>query len=171
MSNKIQLLPVANLPQLADQPLAWSLKLWGEGKDEFSAEDWRKFYSNALTSNYQSWDFNATDQELLYLAIRGKDGVDEVVAAIALCDFDDFEELRVYKPWIAAFVVREDLRGKGVGSEVLRLIETQAAAFGIKVLYLWTEGLANFYCKRGYFQVEQLVKGHRTIDVLKKELS
>jgi len=35
MSNKIQLLPVANLPQLADQPLAWSLKLWGEGKDEY----------------------------------------------------------------------------------------------------------------------------------------
>ena len=170
MSNKIQLIPVANLPQLADQPLAWSLKLWGEGKEEFTAQDWRDFYANAAKANYESWDFEGINQELLYLAIRSSNGIDEVVAAIALCDFDDFEELRDLKPWIAAFIVREDLRGSGIGTEVLRLIENQAIAFGIKIIHLWTEGQATFYSNRGYIPIKQLSKGIRTIDVLKKNL-
>ena len=55
-------------------------------------------------------------------------------------DFDDFEELRKYKPWVAAFVVREDLRGSGVGTLVLELIEQKAKSFGIDQIYLWTEG-------------------------------
>jgi N-acetylglutamate synthase-like GNAT family acetyltransferase len=170
MSSQIKLQPISKASHLAEAPLAWSLKLWGEGKEEFSAQDWRDFYTNTAKANYESWDFEGIDQELLYLAINNSNGVDEVVAAIALCDFDDFEELRDLKPWIAAFIVREDLRGSGIGTEVLRLIEKQASAFGIKIVHLWTEGQATFYSNRGYIKIKQLSKGTRTIDVLKKNL-
>jgi N-acetylglutamate synthase-like GNAT family acetyltransferase len=105
------------------------------------------------------------------LAIVNKQGVDEVVASIAICDFDDFEELRKYKPWVAAFVVREDLRGSGVGTLVLELIEQKAKSYGIDQIYLWTEGEKPFYQKRGYSQVEQLIKPGRVIDVLSKNLT
>lgn len=170
MKSQIRLHPISKASHLAEEPLAWSLKLWGEGKEEFTAQDWRDFYTNTAKSNYQKWNREGIDQELLYLAIRKSTGFDEVVATIALCDFDDLEELRDLKPWIAAFIVREDLRGSGIGTEVLSLIEEQAIAFGIKVVHLWTEGQASFYSNRGYIKIKQLSKGNRIIDVLKKSL-
>jgi N-acetylglutamate synthase-like GNAT family acetyltransferase len=93
------------------------------------------------------------------------------VASIGLCDFDDFEELRKYKPWIVAFVVRQDLRGSGVGTQVLQLMEGKALEYGITHIYLWTEGERQFYENRGYQFVEQLIKKERVIDVMEKSLS
>ena len=170
MESEIRLKPVSEVPHLASAPLEWSLKLWGQGKEEFSAQDWKDFYNKTLTSNYDKWDLNGFDQELLFLAIVNNQGVDEVVASIAICDFDDFEELRKYKPWVAAFVVREDLRGSGVGTLVLELIEQKAIEFGIKRLYLWTEESRNYYAKRGYQYIKSLQKGARQIDLMDKVL-
>ena len=171
MESEIRLQPVSEAPHLASGPLEWSLKLWGRGKEEFSAQDWKDFYNKTLTSNYDKWDLNGFDQELLFLAIVSNYGIDEVVASIAICDFDDFEELRKYKPWIAAFVVREDLRGTGVGTLVLELVEQKARSYGIDQIYLWTEEEKPFYQKRGYKEVEQLIKPGRVIDVLTKSFT
>ncbi len=170
MESEIRLQPVSDVPHLASAPLEWSLKLWGQGKEEFSAQDWKDFYNKTLTSNYDKWNLNGFDQELLFLATISNHGVDEVVASIAICDFEDFEELRKYKPWVAAFVVREDLRGSGVGTVVLGLVEQKAKSYGIDQIYLTTEGEKPFYQKRGYKEVGQLVKADRIIDVLKKKL-
>jgi N-acetylglutamate synthase-like GNAT family acetyltransferase len=105
------------------------------------------------------------------MAIREEDGKSEVVASIAICDFDDFEEFRKYKPWIAAFIVREDLRGSGVGSQVLKLAEERAIEYGITKIYLWTEGEREFYGKRGYQFLDQLSKPGRRIDLMYKDLA
>jgi GNAT superfamily N-acetyltransferase len=171
MDNSIRLLPISEVPQFADQPLEWSLKLWGSGKEEFSAQDWHNFYANTQRSDYKNWDPNGIDQELLFLAIRDKAGVDEVVASIGLCDFDDFEELRMYRPWIVAFVVREDLRGTGIGTQILNLMEKKVREYGVSLVYLWTEGEKSFYQKRGYRLIEQLFKYDRVIDVMSKQLA
>jgi GNAT superfamily N-acetyltransferase len=145
--------------------------LWGQGKEEFSAQDWKDFYTKTLASNYDTWDLNGIDQELLFMATVKNQGVDEVLASIAICDFDDFEELRKYKPWVAAFVVREDLRGTGIGTEILELVEQKAKSYGINQIYLWTEGERSFYLKRGYKEVGQLIKPGRVIDVLTKSFT
>ncbi|MGI9171184.1 MAG: GNAT family N-acetyltransferase, partial [Candidatus Nanopelagicus sp.] len=118
MSNDgLWLAPISQAKEFAAEALSWSLKLWGEGKDEFTAEDWHSFYSRTLNSDYENWDVNGIDQELLFMVLRNNKDGQEVVASIALCDFDDFEEFRQYKPSIAALVVREDLRGTGIGSK------------------------------------------------------
>lgn len=170
MQSQIKLLPISQALDFADQPLSWSLNMWGEGKSEFSAQDWHDFYQRAKSANYESWDHNGTDQELLFMAISEIDGKSQVVASIALCDFDDLEEFRRYKPWIAAFIVREDLRGKGVGERVLKLVEAKAIDYGIKLVYLWTEGEREFYAKRGYEYLDTLNKENRRIDLMQKRL-
>jgi N-acetylglutamate synthase-like GNAT family acetyltransferase len=170
MQFDIKLIPVSHALEFAPQPLQWSIDLWGAGKEEFSSQDWQDFYERSKSSDYQSWDPNGIDQELLFLAIREIDGVKEVVASIALCDFDDLEEFRKYKPWVAAFIVREDLRGTGIGGEVLKLVESKAIAYGIKEIYLWTEGEQKFYAKRGYRYLETLTKPGRCIDLMHKDL-
>lgn len=124
-----------------------------------------------MNSDYSSWDQYGVDQEHLFMAIRDIKNNPEVVAAIAICDFDDFEEWRQYKPWIAAFIVREDLRGTGIGSQVLKLAEGKAIQYGITKIYLWTEGEREFYAKRGYSLVQQMIKSSRTIDLMSKKLS
>ena len=169
-SDGLRLVPISHAKEFAAEALSWSLKLWGEGKDEFTAEEWRGFYTRTLNSDYENWDFNGIDQELLFMVLRNNKDGQEVVASIALCDFDDFEEFRQYKPWIAAFVVREDLRGTGIGSQVLRLIEQKAIEFGIKRVYLWTEESGNYYAKRGYQYIKSLQKGARQIDLMDKVL-
>ena len=171
MKSNITLTPIPTAFVFADQPLDWSIKLWGEGKEEFSSDDWREFYKNAMNSDYNSWNLLGVDQEHLFMAIRKKDEESEVVASIAICDFDDFEEFREYKPWIAAFIVREDLRGSGIGSEVLRLAEHKAIEYGITKIYLWTEGERDFYAKRGYKFMKQMVKPGRKIDLMSKYLT
>jgi N-acetylglutamate synthase-like GNAT family acetyltransferase len=170
MQTEIKLLPILQALKFSNQPLSWSLKLWGEGKSEFSAQDWHDFYERSKSANYEYWDHNGANQELLFMAIREFDGKSEVVASIALCDFDDLEEFRRYKPWVAAFIVREDLRGQGVGEVVLKLVEAKAIVYGIKLIYLWTEGEREFYSKRGYEYLESLNKENRRIDLMQKVL-
>ena len=166
----MKLAPASEALGFADQTLKWSLDLWGQGKEEFSADDWRKFYKNAMSSDYNSWNLLGVDQEHLFMAIREEDGKSEVGASIAICDFDDFEEFRQYKPWIAAFIVREDLRGSGIGSQVLKVAEEKSIKYGITKIYLWTEGERKFYGKRGYVLLQQLSKQNREIDLMVKNL-
>jgi N-acetylglutamate synthase-like GNAT family acetyltransferase len=169
MQPEIKLLPISQALEFAAQPLSWSLKIWGEGISEFSAQDWHNFYERTKSANYESWNHASSDQELLFMALAEIDGKSQVVAAIALCAFDDLEEFRRYKPWIAAFIVREDLRGKGIGGKVLELAEAKAIGYGIKLIYLWTEGERDFYEKRGYKFMERLEKENRKIDLMQKE--
>ncbi|NDA88878.1 MAG: GNAT family N-acetyltransferase, partial [Actinobacteria bacterium] len=64
----------------------------------------------------------------------------------------------------------EDLRGKGVGERVLKLVEAKAIDYGIKLVYLWTEGEREFYAKRGYEYLDTLNKENRRIDLMQKRL-
>ena len=169
MIHNISLHPVSEFPELAKIPLQWSIDLWGEGKPEFSADDWKIFYSKALLGNYDSWDSNGTDQELLYLAMKDE----QVIGAIALSDFDDLEEFRHFKPWIAAFIVDPNLRGSGLGSEILELMEEKVLSFGIESIYLWSENQDSFYVNRGYKSIdrlEKLGKPIRFIEIFQKAL-
>ena len=160
------LVPLADNPARGAHPLRWSLELWGAGNPWFAAEEWPSFYDRAAQANYLAWNHEGVDQELIYLALIDS----EVVGAIALVDFDDVEEFRTLKPWVAAFVVNPALRGRGIGSQMLAAIEKQAKAFGIRELYLWTEDKKDFYSKRGYQELHHRDYPEISIDVLQKSL-
>lgn len=160
------LVPLVENPALGAYSLRWSLELWGAGNPWFSAEDWQSFYNRAAQANYLAWNHEGSDQELIYLALIDN----EVVGAIALVDFDDVEEFRALKPWVAAFIVNPALRGQGIGSQMLTAIEKQAGAFDIHELYLWTEDKKDFYSKRGYQELYHRDYPEISIDVLRKSL-
>ncbi len=141
------------------------MDLWGDHFPNYSRQDWFDFYSNSTQSNYESWI--GEGQELVYIAKRGH----EIVGTIALVDFDELEEFRHFKPWIAAFIVNPDFRGTGVGTQILALLEIQAQVLGIKVLHLWTEDHSAFYSKRGYQLVASAKLGELDICVMRKELA
>ena len=167
--SELILVPLTDNPAAGAQPLEWSLALWGEANPWFSAEDWHTFYrkaADATTTSYIEWAINGVDQEQVYIAYRAG----EVVGAIALVDFDDLEEFRELKPWVAAFVVDPERRGSGIGSAMLAALEERAHAFSIPTLYLWTEDKRDFYSKRGYQLIAHREYPEITIDVMSKEL-
>ena len=165
---KIRLVPASTHPELLKIPLRWSLDLWGEGKEEFSKEDWIDFYQRVQKSDYQIWNLNSDGKELLYLVMPEESP--EVIGVIGLCDFDDLEEFRHLRPWICAFIVREDLRGMGIGRQIISEIEHMAKSFGIETVYLWTEDQMGFYLKLGYSKIDELKKLNRHIHVMSKSL-
>jgi len=160
-----RLVPASTHAHLLAEPLQWSIDQWGIGKEEFSIEDWKTFYTAVQKSDYTAWNSDCKDKELLYLAITDDE---KVLAAIGLADFDDLEEFRHLGPWICAFIVRPELRGQGLGSEILYAMEERACEFGISPLYLWTEEHESFYRNRGYQVVDTLDKGARHIVVMRK---
>ena len=160
------LVPLADNPAGGRKPLDWSLALWGDNNPWFTAEQWHTFYMDAAQADYRTWDPVGQDQELIYLAqVEG-----EVVGAIALVDFDDVEEFREFKPWVAAFIVDPERRGEGIGSAMLASVENKAREFGIAQLYLWTEDQKDFYLKRGYSLVTHRDYPEKSIDVLTKKI-
>ncbi len=158
-------MPLSQSPDEASRVLKWALDLWGDHIPNYSQQNWIDFYSNSTKSNYESW--NGQGQELVYLARRGE----EVVGSIALVDFDELEEFRHLKPWIAAFIVNPQMRGAGIGTQILTLLEDEAKSLGIEVLHLWTEDQSAFYLKRGYQIVARTKLGALNISVMEKKFS
>ena len=68
----------------------------------------------------------------------------------------------------AAFTVNPELRGRGVGTQVLALLEVKARSLGINVLHLWTEDKSEFYQKRGYQLVATSKLGEHSIHIMRK---
>ena len=164
--SELILVPLADNPTAGAEPLAWSLALWGESNPWFSPSDWHAFYGKAATAPYDQWNLDGVDQEQIYIA----QSAGEVVGAIALVDFDDVEEFRHLKPWVAAFIVGPDFRGRGIGSAMLEALEERARNFSIPKLYLWTEDQREFYAKRGYQLIEHRQYSEIAIDVMGKDL-
>ena len=161
---KLTLAPLNESPDDAEVVLEWTLDLWGDHIPGYSRQNWIDFYQDGKIANYQSWTGNG--QELIFI---GKQG-DEIVGAISLVDFDDLDEFRQLTPWIAAFIVNPRLRNAGIGSQMLALLEKEAAKYGISVLHLWTEDKSEFYRKRGYSLIAQGTLENLRFDVLKKVL-
>ncbi len=161
---EISLVPLSQSRENTDLALSWALNLWGDHFPNYSPKDWVDFYSNSAQSNYESWI--GEGQELVYIAKRGE----RVVGTIGLVDFDELEEFRHLTPWVAAFIVSPDMRGKGIGTHILTLLEEKARSLGIRVLHLWTEDQSAFYRKRGYHLLSATKLGSLDIDIMQKEL-
>lgn len=161
---KITLVPLIESPYGGNLALSWALELWDDHIPNYSRQDWINFYTNAPKGNYDSW--HGDGQELVFIAKRGE----EIVGTIALVDFDDVEEFRHLTPWIAAFIVNPHLRGEGVGTQILELLEEKASSLGIEVLHLWTEDQVSFYSKHGFGLISSAKFGSLDISVMQKKL-
>jgi amino-acid N-acetyltransferase len=87
--------------------------------------------------------------EALSLGVIGRDG-SRVVAASAIERYGSSGLLR-------SVVVAEDLRGTGLGQEIVAAAERLAREQGIRDLYLLTETAPDWFPRLGYAEVERPV--------------
>lgn len=105
----------------------------------------------------------------LKLSING-----EVVASGGLWNtvniYNFHENLKRYRPWIAALYTLEPFRGRGLGSLLLEHIEQRALELGLENLYLYTFTAEDLYHRHGWVQIDTVeYKGQETA-VMEKQL-
>jgi len=79
---------------------------------------------------------------------------DTVAGVINLVDNDDDDRAHL-RPWLAGLVVREDLRGRGIGSALVRGLLAEARRLGVATVYFGTDG-PGFYERLGATVHEQV---------------
>lgn len=77
----------------------------------------------------------------------------QAIGTINLIDNDD-ENHPEWAPWLAAMVVAQAWRGRGVGSLLVRRLLAEARALGVPRLYFGTDG-PGFYARLGAVHHEQ----------------
>jgi predicted N-acetyltransferase YhbS len=88
------------------------------------------------------------------------------VGAVALGEFD-LEEIRDRSPWIMGMIVRPDLRGHGIGRELLHTQVSWAAEHGYQQIWVGTGNEAvGFYQACGWILTESFDRPHEHVNVL-----
>lgn len=76
----------------------------------------------------------------------------QCVGTVSLVEND--LKCRDYTPWLAALIVRGDLRGSGIGQQLVSFVQGLARQMGYRELYLRTEHASAYYKKLGWQYVE-----------------
>lgn len=70
---------------------------------------------------------------------------------------NDHDRIRDYSPWLATLVVREDMRGRGIGAALVRRCVEDAGALGVATLYLYcVAALVEYYARLGWAVVARV---------------
>jgi GNAT superfamily N-acetyltransferase len=122
----------------------------------------------------QRWWVQATEREagrealpVSWVAV-GRGG--EALGAVGLGEYD-LDEIRDHRsPWLMGTIVRDDVRGKGIGTLLVESLHRWAAAKGFPELWVGTEKAASFYERCGYAFVESISRSSgELVAILKYE--
>ncbi len=94
----------------------------------------------------------ASGQQMPLSLIALVDG--QLAGTINLIENDD-ENRAHLRPWLAAMVVRADLRGRGIGSALVKALLVDARLMGIPTVYFGTDG-PGFYERLGAVKHEHV---------------
>ena len=74
-------------------------------------------------------------------------------------------------PWLAGMYVKPELRGSGVGTLLVRALESKAVELGIETLYLSVGAAPGFYQRLGWVELERVTSyGIKQVLLMAKNL-
>lgn len=81
------------------------------------------------------------------------------LGGVSLLD-NSAEDTRPWAPWLASLVVRDERRGLGIGSALIRRGVAEARALGVARLYLYCAAeLMGYYAARGWHACGEYTRG------------
>ena len=109
-------------------------------------EFWRDVVDGMSVADLVAHLRTATDESkipLSLIAVRGG----ELLGTINLIENDDAKRAHL-RPWLAAMVVKSDVRGQGIGTLLVDTLLGAARAMKIETIYFGTDG-PSFYARLG----------------------
>jgi len=122
-------------------------------------EHWSYVFPNQTAAD-RAARFNAhLNREELPIAWVAHDGDLALgTAALRKTDLEGREELG---PWLGGVFVTPEYRGRGIASDLCRVVESKAHAQGVTRLYLFTHGQESLYERLGWSTSERVAwHGH-----------
>jgi GNAT superfamily N-acetyltransferase len=145
----------------ADSPHArtvagWTHDTWGHLHPDTPAADYhREFYAQCGEGGVPS----------VFVAMHEASPVG--TASLVADDMDIRCELT---PWLASVFVQPGWRGRGIASRLVRRIEAEALAHGIRHFYLYTPDQQALYRRLGWEEREALTYRGESVTVMSRRL-
>ena len=109
----------------------------------------------------------------------GRNAIPSVVVALrdsellgsAMLVAHDMDSRPQLTPWLAGVFVKPQCRGKGIGSALVRRIESEVRSLGVSTLYLYTPHTESLYERLGWSVTERCEYRNTNVVVMSKELA
>ena len=95
---------------------------------------------------------------------------DQFIGSAALVEQDMPTLHPELSPWLAAVFVKEQWRGQGIATRLVKHCETQAIAAGREKLFLFTESASELYKTLGWQEFERCTYKGAQVQIMCKEL-
>ena len=122
-----------------EQLITWQIDEYAPSFPSFDHADWTEFYDN--------WAKRGNDP--LPIVLAGYDD-GEFFGSVAVVERDDLTGVDHWTPWIAAMIVRPDMRGRGRGLHLLDAALQRCREMGLSKIHLWTENRSAWYLQLGW---------------------
>jgi GNAT superfamily N-acetyltransferase len=150
---------IVDYPQMAPQIARWLYNEWNYLEPGASVEDWTNSIREQMYNDRIPVMFVALDKS-------------DPIGCIALVKKDSATSMD-FNPWLGAFYVTEEYRGRGVGLRLARHLIHCAKTFDIPTLYACVTDtrLINIAHRRGWNTVGEEFYKNRLVTVISLELN
>jgi GNAT superfamily N-acetyltransferase len=145
---------LADYPDYLSTVSAWVYGEWGEHMPGLTVGDLTRIFSGHLNRD-----------RIPLTLIAFLDGQPAGTASIYVHDMDTRPDL---SPWLAAVYVAPPYRKQGLGSALVKAIESAAQQLQISRLYLFTPDQEHFYTRLGWSVLERVAYRNQTVVVMEK---
>jgi predicted N-acetyltransferase YhbS len=143
--------------------------------------DRAEFIPELARLHFQEWGYLRPEQTLdarteSLRASCGHKGIPTVVVATiddeilgsAMLLTHDLDTRKDLSPWLAGVYVKSAYRKQGIATQLICRIEEEAAAFGVRRLYLYTPSAEAFYSRLGWQLLERCEYKGISVSVMEK---
>ena len=145
---------LADCPDYLSTVSTWVFGEWGAHTPGSTVEDAARKFSGHLNRD-----------RIPLTLIAFQDGKPAGTASIYVHDLDTRPDL---SPWLAAVYVAPSYRKQGIGSELVKAVESAAQKLQIPRLYLFTPDQEHFYARLGWSVLERVVYWNQNVVVMEK---
>lgn len=132
---------LANHPHLVPELTAWFYDEWGRKESDNSLE---------IITHRLRQRLNTNQAPLTLVGFLNNEAV-----ASASIKIREMETHPQYEHWLGAVYIKPDLRGQGLGSQIVRYTISIAKKINIAQIYLYTHSHENYYDRLGWRTIER----------------
>lgn len=122
--------------------------------ERWFVEEWEPYYGTSGPGDARADLRAASDKNSLPICLVAVDAGGGPIGTIAL-KAESVASHRHLSPWVAAFLVAPDHRGRGIGTVLLAAAEKEARRLGFKSLYIATDVAVGLLERRNWYPLRE----------------
>ena len=116
-----------------------------------------EFPSDTVQTYLDQYSLAASEPEELIEVFAAIDSQDNLLGVATLVDDDELPDAPEPGPWLAAVFVKPEARNSQIGSELVTNVVDRARELGYQKIYLYTEHAEDWYRKKGWIKIRDIV--------------